>query len=567
MHRRRQVMLLVLGILLPGILAVYFVKKFGVNVPVHDEWHFMSTVNAFYSGSQWRAALFDHYGEHRIPVPKAIILGLAPFTKYNVKDEMYLSVLLMMLGAFVLWRLLKKTNAPPWLIVPIGWLFISTAQNQNLLVGWQFQIPLMNFFVLLTILLLTNEPLRARDQLAAAATAFIATFSFANGLLIWPVIVLYVAFRKRSFRKALPWLVLMIVAVVLYVAGYHGFHRTPTDHTPDYVANIKRAPSDVLALFTSVAGNNFDGGTATGGIIAGAVLLLLLLLLVIAWRKRPATADATNFNPYPWLALALFSCLSIGAIAGGRSLAWKEFATSSRYMTVTLFIPIAILVLGVDFLRRLPRPSPEFKAAVACAAIVVVAAIWQHWRTIHVGWVIADATHAQNMATLPCLRSFRTAPVPCLANLYAADGTYVRQNAATLERWRLGPFSTMPDEFVTVASDDEASISGTIDVAEIHKAPNGAASVVAQGWCLVGGVRPPRTIALFVDGEYIAQTGEFFVRPDVNQFFKRDMPTVGWSITANVPQPGDGDHKVQAMVISRSGKVLGMLPPKIIPHG
>src|ERR1044071_7295598 len=219
MHRRWQVMLLVLGILLPGILAVYFVKKFGVNVPVHDEWHFMSTVNAFYSGSQWRAALFDHYGEHRIPVPKAIILGLAPFTKYNVKDEMYLSVLLMMLGAFVLWRLLKKTNAPSWLIVPIGWLFISTAQNQNLLVGWQFQIPLMNFFVLLTILLLNNEPLRARDQLAAAATAFIATFSFANGLLIWPVIVLYVAFRKRSFRKALPWLVLMIVAGGFYLGG------------------------------------------------------------------------------------------------------------------------------------------------------------------------------------------------------------------------------------------------------------------------------------------------------------------------------------------------------------
>lgn len=559
-------MLLVLGILAPGIFAVYFVKKFGVNIPVHDEWHFMSTVDAFYSGGHWQTALLDHYGEHRIPIPKAIILGLAPFTKYNVKDEMYLSVFLMMAGAYLLWRLLKKTNAPLWLILPIGWLFLSTAQNQNLLVGWQFQIPLMNFFVLLTILLLSHEPLRVRDQAAATVTAFGATFSFANGLLIWPVIVLFVAYRKRSFRKALPWLVLMIVAVILYIAGYHGFHRNPHDQTPDYFASMKHAPEIVLALYTSVAGNNFDSGNATIGIIAGVVLLLLLLLLVIAWRKRAASPTETTFDAAPWLALALFSLLSIGAIAGLRSMAWKEFATSSRYMTVTLFIPIAILVLGVDFLRRLPRSTAAFKIAAAFAAIFVIAAVYAHARTIRTGWVIADATHDQNMATLPCLRSFRVAPVPCLANLYAADGLYVRENAATLERWRLGPFSTEPDEVKTIATEDASRVEGSIDLAEIH-VTNGVASIVAKGWSLVGGQRPPKTIALFVDGEYVGQTSEFFARPDVNEFFKREMPTVGWSIIVNIPSPGVGDHKVQAMAISRSGKVLGMLRPKVIPHG
>src|SRR6185436_10818083 len=97
-------------------------RTFGVNVPVHDEWHFMSTVNDFYAGNQWPQELLEHYGEHRIPLSKAVILGMAPFTKYNVKAEMYLSALLMILGAVVCWRLLLRTHGLPWLIIPIGWL-------------------------------------------------------------------------------------------------------------------------------------------------------------------------------------------------------------------------------------------------------------------------------------------------------------------------------------------------------------------------------------------------------------------------------------------------------------
>lgn len=563
MQRRWQVVLLVLGILVPGIFAIYFVKHFGVNIPVHDEWHFMSTVDAFYSGGHWQAALFDHYGEHRIPIPKAIILALAPITKYNVKDEMYLSVLLMMAGAYVVWRLLKKTNAPLWLIVPIGWLFLSIAQNQNMLVGWQFQIPLMNFFALLTILFLSREPLRARDQVAAAATAFGATFSFANGLLIWPVIVLFAAFRRRSFRKALPWLVLMIVAVVLYVAGYHGFHRNPNDVTPRYAADIQHAPVNVIALYTAVAGNNFDGGNAMQGVVAGVLLLIVFLSLIVAWRKNPATPETTGFDPYPWLALALFSLLSAGAIAAGRSPAWKEFATASRYMTVTLFIPIAVIVLGVDLLRRLPRRATAFKFVATCAAIIVVAAVWQHVQTIRAGWTIADATHDQNMATLPCLRAFRVAPIPCLANIYAADGRYVRQNAVTLERFKLGPFAPAEPDQSSEAESEESSYVGTIDVVEFKAAVNGT-SVTAQGWSLVGAKNPPATIALFVDGEWVGQTSQFFERPDVNAFYKKEMPPVGWMVAGNVPGYKKGDHKVQAMLISDSGKVVGMLPPKSV---
>src|ERR1041385_6071703 len=148
------------GAALPFAAAVTYVHLWGVNIPVNDEWNFMPTIEAFYGGGNWPAMVIDHYGEHRIPIPKLIILGLAPLTHYNVKTEMYLSACLMLVCALVCWYLLRQTNGPAWLFLPIGWLLLSTAQNQNLLVGWQFQIPLMNCFALIAVWLLSKRAVR-----------------------------------------------------------------------------------------------------------------------------------------------------------------------------------------------------------------------------------------------------------------------------------------------------------------------------------------------------------------------------------------------------------------------
>lgn len=280
-NQQLRAIVFLLGVVAPLIIALVYVHLFGVNVPVHDEWNFMPAIESFYSGNDWPKTLIDHYGEHRIPLPKALIIALAPFTKYNVKTEMYVSVLLMLLCVLVCRRLIKQTHAPFWLAVPIGWLLLSTAQYHNLLVGWQLQIPMMNFFTLATVWLLTKEPRDHRHEAAAIACATAATFSFANGLFVWPAAIFLVFQRDRSYRRAGMWIAVALLAVALYLVGYGGFHRTPNDQTPDYLSSIGRAPSAVLGLFLAVAGNNFGNGTLKINIISGILVCLILIVLTI----------------------------------------------------------------------------------------------------------------------------------------------------------------------------------------------------------------------------------------------------------------------------------------------
>ena len=549
---------ILLGILLPGAIVLYYVRTFGVNVPVHDEWHFMSTLDKFYAGNEWPQALVDHYGEHRVPVAKAIILALAPFTKYNVKTEMYLSALLMILGAWLCWRLLQRTHAPPWLIIPIGWLFVSTSQFENLLVGWQIQIPLMNVFVLLTILLLSQEPLQLKHEALAAVTALLATFSFANGLLIWPVLILFVAVRTRARGAAVLWTFLTIGAVWLYASGYSGFHRIPGDQAPDYIGTLTKKPVAVAKLFIASVGNNFGAGAAMSNLIAGLVLLLILAVIAYGWRLV-RTSDET-FSP--WVALLLFSMMSAGAIAVGRAHDWRAFATPSRYLSITIFIPIAMLVLGARLLRDVP-PAMQ-RVAVAIAAVLLLAGAWQHSRAVRLGWAIGEANRNQNLNTVPCLVTYRTAPDDCLRKLYARDGAYVRLNARTLERWRLGPFAGLPPTRAELAAEDpdrKRVVEGTVDIVELLPRPDGTVAVKAQGWGLLDREETPAAVALTIDGKTVGQTSAFVNRVDVAQFFNRSLPPAGWTIEGSASLK-KGPHRVEAMVLSPTGKVLGTLVPK-----
>jgi len=81
--------------------------------------------------------------------------------------------------------------------VPVGWLLLSPAQYENLLVGWQLAIPLMNVFVVAAVLLLSASPPKL---LAAAAAAVGATFSFASGMLIWPSGFCLLLMRHRRLK-------------------------------------------------------------------------------------------------------------------------------------------------------------------------------------------------------------------------------------------------------------------------------------------------------------------------------------------------------------------------------
>jgi hypothetical protein len=583
--RRRPwtaVVCFVFGICIPFAIALFYVHEFGVNVPVHDEWNFMPAISLYYEGNDWPATLIDHYGEHRVPIPKAIILLLAPITKLNVKVEMYLSAILMMLCVVVCWRILEETHGNRWLTIPIGWLLLSTAQYENLLVGWQFQIPLMNLFALQTVLLLSRQELGPRRMTAAAGAALASTFSFANGLMIWPVALILIISRGRSRRHAAVWAVLMVLTIYLYGAGYEGFHRVPGDRSPDYLAAVTRSPLGAVALFLASVGNNVGAGRVVESVVAGALLVMLILLFACRWfvegRGRRQWLDLRRLWPgrggceqqgsarrlivAPWVALMLFSMMSAVAIALGRAAAWRQFSTTSRYLTVSIFIPIAVLVLGAEALpRHFGRSARKRVAGGIVASLLLALGTWHHWRAVQVGWVIGPATRDQHIATIPCLMSYRTASTDCLRRLYSPDAHWVRRYAAVLERWHLGPFVPHP----IVAEVASRTIEGTLDRIRIERTAGGTATITAEGWALTGG-EAPGSVALLLDDRSVGQTSTFLVRADVVAYFRKSLPPCGWIIRAEVATVGPGTHRAQVVLMSREGIALGSLPPKDVAY-
>ena len=543
----RDALWLVLGVVLPAAVTLGFVHRFGVNVPAHDEWNFMPTVAAFYGGGDWEPQVLEHYSEHRVVLLKLIILGLGRLTQLNVKVEMYLSALLMAVTALLCWRLIRRTGWPPWAIVPVGWLLLSTAQYENLLVGWQMAIPLMNAFAVLTVLLLSVAPARIPVAIVASVGA---TFSFASGMLVWPSGFCLLLARHRRLRPLVGWALAGIVTVVAYRIGYRGTQNVPEG----YLLSILKQPKDAVKLFLALLGKCFGREDIRQSVVAGGVLLVLLAACtLVLWRwDRLRETDA------PWAALLMFSAGSAFAIALGRAFAWKEFVGASRYASVTIFVPVAAVMLAIRAGLVLWQNGPVARRLVgACGGLLFVLGAYQAFRTAEIGWANGAADQAMKERVIPCIVEYRTAPAECLRNLYVADAEFVRRGAATLEQWGLGPFADASGTGLIRGHVEQ--VGGSAADGDTVTVRTGS-TVLVVGWSLVGDFQSPGAVVMSVDGTWKAITARFLPRPDVGDYFHRQVPDCAWQFELPTADLSPGKHRLEVLVLPQGSSSLLPLP-------
>ena len=67
--------LLWLGLLLPVFLSVNFVVRVAVDVPFWDQWELVPQISRMYAGTLRFADLYLQHNEHRILVPRLVMLG------------------------------------------------------------------------------------------------------------------------------------------------------------------------------------------------------------------------------------------------------------------------------------------------------------------------------------------------------------------------------------------------------------------------------------------------------------------------------------------------------------
>jgi hypothetical protein len=353
----------------PWLLLVFLVARYALDAPLIDQWSFVSQLESESTGTLTFDSLRSQHGEHRPLFPRLIMLALAGVSGWNVRYEIAVNVLIATALFFALAKLLRReisspAEAPVWLWALLSLLVFSLSQWENWLWGWQLVVFLNVLSVAVGIVFLTRRPLGWRHFVGAAAAGIVATYSFGNGLLFWPIGfgVLALAARTGPPRRLLlgVWVVLSTLVVASYLAGFQRGGSPMTFETIvirplgflRYALTFLGSP---LASFSGSAFPPRDSGIAA---LVGALGLLFFTLAARrAIRRRPMEVDRL----IPFFALAAYA-LSSGLIAAVSRLRFGiPQALASRYTTISSLFWIGLI--GVTLLTTEPRATAEARVA------------------------------------------------------------------------------------------------------------------------------------------------------------------------------------------------------------
>ena len=360
--------------LLPFLAVLLQVYLYGGHLPFRDQWDTPGRLfeNHVYNNLHWED-FFDQHNEARKAFSSAIWFLLGS-DGWDVRTEMYLSVLTVYAGVILYLficanRLPHSRSAPLVLAATASALLFNPFGFSE---GWLWGVNLEN--ALMATLLLggigANLFLRSAvpRYLTSAAISLAATYTFANGMILW--VLLYPRWFQAARSESQPagrhglWLdgLYLVLFVATALAFFHGYAR-PLHH-PSPWESIAR-PLQAVQFFFAWLGaplspRPYAPATATvTGLIAFSVWAYCAALLI----RAPAWTRA-----YPWLALSVYTLISGLAVTLGRSSLGVAGALAPRYL-----LHVSLFYLGLNGLlwQRLSAVPGQHSRFMAGAVLTV----------------------------------------------------------------------------------------------------------------------------------------------------------------------------------------------------
>ncbi|MGA2241811.1 MAG: hypothetical protein ABSH11_07205 [Verrucomicrobiota bacterium] len=338
--------------LVPLAFLIWVVTQYAVAVPFLDQWELVPLLEKTYHGDLTLHDLWAQNNEHRLVFPKIIMLLLARLTHWNIHYELAVNLILA-LGIFtVLIYQVKITGRKlgmaglHWAIPAISLIVFSISQYQNWLWGWQLQMLLNMLTAVGGILLLADETFSWRRFAAAALLGMVATYSFANGTLFWPIglVILFVATAGKRQRP--PAMITWLAVSVLILWSYLYHYQKPEEHPP--LNLIFKMPfeyaSFVLKYIGGICAQCVGGSTSTD--CNFALVFGLAAILAMGWAGwmlvRKKVADFKTLLPY--FGISLYSIGSALMTGVGRVGFGSNQAMYSRYCTTVVPLWVSLVV-------------------------------------------------------------------------------------------------------------------------------------------------------------------------------------------------------------------------------
>lgn len=370
-------MLLVALCVLPAIGAFYMMCAHWVPVPYWDEWDSPGQqLAASYRGTLQFADLFSQHNESRSFFPRLLYLAIYLPAGWDVRIGMAVTFALVCAGSVGLYRILRGTNpsssAVPFAFAAMNFLLFSPRQYENFLHAVMIEAFAPVCALILALLInLSDRSLKAKT-LANAALAFIATYTFAIGMLLWLLAFPLETTRVREARTRISWRMVYVLIAAVSLVGYFISYRHPP-LSPPFVSPIAQLPA-LLHFYLVWLGSLFSAGDPALG---GAVVLLLFLGLAAAAISQIRRTGAWRTH-YPWLVLGCYPLISGCVVAVGRLGFNYSMAGDVRYTASTVFLYIAVAGLGFSVCAQ-AKSRPLAKRLAIPAAIVALMVLGTLW--------------------------------------------------------------------------------------------------------------------------------------------------------------------------------------------
>ena len=354
----------VVVLLFPAALGSLYVWLFGVNVVYGDEWRL-----AILFDKPNLARLWVQLNEHRIFVPKVVILSLGSLTKWNTVVEMYVTQVLLLTTLFVLFVAFDGSIRSRWktvLVAPVAFLVFSLRQGATMLMGLLMQFVLVLTFAVLAFYFLRVLGRNTSRRLlfpAALAGATLASLASAQGLLVWPVGLVQLLVGRQPGRRAKwflvgAWSLLGVAEWLVYFFDYH----IPAHTTASPPADLVVGPLYLLRFFLTALGSSLSWWQEPAFAI-GSLLLVLVGASIFLVIRQGRVAEYSF-----WISLLLFAFLVLLAVTVGRAERGIDQALVSRYTTYSILGVVGLYAM----LAKLHFESKSHSTAILFGTLLIV---------------------------------------------------------------------------------------------------------------------------------------------------------------------------------------------------
>ncbi len=389
---KSKILLLILY-LLPVALLLWFVATFSVNVPFWDQWRLVHLFDKVASGNAGFSDFFEVHGHHRIFFPKIIITALAFASGWNTQYEIICSIIFVLITFWFLCQIAaetspqpsfqrggRKSNSPfpiphsqfPNILTCM--LLFSLVQHQNWLWGFTLFWFLTNLCLVMAVFFLCcnsgkqDSGKQARRLFYAGISCFIGSFTLAQGLLAWPILIPAVlSLEGKPFQKLKRvsiWMGVFLVSCFIYSLNYNPI-REPQPFL------FLEQPLLVINYFFTVLSLPLVR-IPIPSIITGFFLFSCFLFFCFYFLRRTGKMPVLHPDALPWLSVGSFAIISSLSITAGRAQYGVENAIiSSRYTTTSVLLIIALIHLLALLLGR----KPQFISIFSILAVMLTAII------------------------------------------------------------------------------------------------------------------------------------------------------------------------------------------------